>query len=153
MSQITTPQIKKLHYLYRELGIDSKELLTDYTEGRTASTKDLTKEEATHLIHSLSDSDRQADALRKVIYTAAYAAGILYGDTEADNQMNRAKLDMFLKDRGTVKKGINAQSLPELRQTLKQMKAITRNMQQTKDKKDARDATAKLLKELHITVM
>jgi hypothetical protein len=152
MATITNPQIQKLHCLYRNLNIGNKEeMLLHITNGRTDSTAGLTKYEATRLITTLV-GDGEAEKLRKTIFSLAYDAGIIYGDTEIDKKLNRAKLDMFLVERGTVKKNINTMAVFELKQVIRQFKAIVKSNAATKDNKQAKAATDALLNELNITI-
>lgn len=150
MEPITKPQIQKLHCLYRDLGIDSKELLSTYTRGRTNSTAGLTKAEATELIQTLCDDGEAKRKIGSTIYALAYKAGIIYGETELDRQLNRVVLNGFLRERGTVKKDLEAMTLAELKQTHRQMIAVMKHNQQSNDNKAAKAATDKLLRELNI---
>jgi len=148
---ITNPQIQKLHCLYRNLGIDSKGLLSQFTHGRTDSTAGLTKHEASRLITTLSN-DKSGERKRKVIFSLAYTAGIIYGDTEIDKKLNAVKLNLFLKERGAVKKDLNNMNYDELNKTHRQLKAIIANNATCKDNKAAKAATDILLNELNIAV-
>jgi DNA polymerase/3'-5' exonuclease PolX len=146
-------QIQKLQCLYRELKIvdHKKEVLLQFTNGRTDSTAGLSFEEARQLIQELAQHE-PSERLRKAVFSFAYKAGIIYGDTETDKLINRAKLNMFLRDRGTVKKDIEKQTFPELKKTLGQMAAMVTNVDAATDNKYAKQATNQLLSQLNITV-
>lgn len=151
MEAITNPQKQKLHCLYRNLGIDSKELLSKYTHGRTDSTSGLSKQEATALISNLTN-DEALQKKRTIIFHLAYNAGIIYGDTELDKKLNRVKLNLFLKEKGTVKKDLEKMDYSELNKTHRQLKAMIKHVNESRDNKSAKAATSKLLNELNITV-
>jgi len=153
MKPITKPQIKKLQFLYRELGLtdSKKEMLLEYTNGRTDSTAKLTMDEARDLIQQLSAQDPAAKE-RKTIWHLAYLAGIIYGDTIEDLKMNEAKLNMFLRTKGTVKKDLPKMKLEELKKVHRQFEGIIRNNKKTKENKVAQEVTTRLLTELNIPV-
>jgi len=58
------------------------------------------------------------------IWKIAWEMGIIYGNTEDDYQMNKAKLNKFCRERGTVKKNLNEMILPEMQKTHRQFEAM-----------------------------
>jgi hypothetical protein len=58
------------------------------------------------------------------IWKLAWKMGIIYGDSQEDYEMNRAKLNLFCKERGTVKKNLTQMNIIELRKTHKQFEAM-----------------------------
>ncbi len=151
---ITGPQLTKLHTLLSQLGqLDfKKELVKIYTQGRTESSRELTMEEARDLISKLSANDPRQGHI-KAIWMLAYTAGIIYGDSAEDNQMNAAKLNLFLRQRGAVKKDLQSMNLDEMKKVHRQFEAIVKNSQKTADNKQAKAATDKLLAELNIPTL
>lgn len=151
MKTVTIPQIKKIHTLLNNIGAldDKKEIIMAFTGGRTESTKELSLFEARDLIQQLSHNDPREKHRKAVVYLA-YKAGIIYGNTKEDYQMNRVKLNMFLKERGAIKKDLEKMDLLELKQTHKQFEAIIRNNNKSKDNKDAKRLADALLNELGI---
>lgn len=153
MQNITKKQITKLHVLLNQLGLMQykRTLIADFTDGRTTSSKELTGKEAKEIIDALS---RQSplERQKKAIWYLAHKAGIIYGNTKEDNLMNAAKLDMFLENRGTVRKPLQKMSFNELKQTHRQFEGIITNNKKTADNKYARKQTDKLLNELQIPV-
>jgi len=141
-------QIQKLQCLYRELNIveQKKEIIGNWTKGRTESTAGLTMDEARDLIQELAQHE-PTERLRKMIFSFGYRCGMLYGETPADKQINRAKLNLFLRERGAVKKDIEKQTLEELKRTMQQMAAMVSN----NDKNAAKKLTDDLLTELNLT--
>ena len=127
---VTPAQIKKIHVLLRENGlIDQKEnMLYSISDGRTSSTKELTCNEAKRLIAFLMDDQAEIQnkqkVLAKAIWHLAWDMGIIYGETDDDYEMNKAKLNMFCRQRGTVKKNLTEQNLVELRKTHRQFEAM-----------------------------
>jgi hypothetical protein len=146
-------QIQKLQCLYRELKIveQKKEILLNWTKGRTDSTAGLTMDEARDLIQSLAQHE-PTERLRKMIFSFGYRCGLLYGESPEDKQINRAKLNMFLRERGAVKKDIEKQTLEELKKTMGQFAAMRNNNEKNANNKDAKKVTNELLNELNLSV-
>lgn len=152
--KITTAQNAKLHTLLSQLGLMDckKDLLLHYTSGRTDSARELTMEEARDLISQLAAKDPRQRHI-KAIWHLAHRAGIIYGDSAEDNQINAAKLNLFLKSRGTVKKELRSMNLDELKKVHRQFEGIVSNNRKAADNKQAREATQHLLDELNITTI
>lgn len=152
MTKATKPQITKIHILLNSLGLmdEKADMILNLSEGRTTSSKELTIEEARLFISSLAQYDPN-ERLKSLIFSLAYRAGIIYGDTPDDKKMNAAKLDLFLKERGAVKKPLNALNYKELIKTHRQFEAIAKSVSNAKDNKAATAAVKSLLTELDIT--
>ncbi len=140
---ISTPQIKKLHVLFNQLGLISRkaEIICDFSHARTTHCNELTRVEAAYLIKMLQD---KADALAakkhqsaqpktdckteliNQIYQAAWDFGIIYGETSEDKAINQYLIDKFCLERGTVKKELAEMTYVELKKTLQQLNAINR---------------------------
>ena len=147
MQQITKPQLVKLSILINQLHLQDQKaaMVSSISKGRTESSKELSIDEARLLISYLDGIDN-SDNMRRKIFALAYDAGIIYGDTPADKRMNAAKLNMFLKERGTVKKELNKMQREELIKTINQFVQIIKHQQQN----SATKATKNLLDELNI---
>ncbi|MEJ7778438.1 MAG: hypothetical protein WKF68_02510 [Daejeonella sp.] len=152
MEYATKPQITKLHILFAALYlIDGKKaLIREFTKGRTDSTKALYFNEAKFLIAELCKYD-PSERLKAIINRLAYQAGITYGNTAVDQQLNKAKLNLFLRAKGSVKKDLNHQNYTELIKTHRQLEAICRNVSASKDNKAATTAVQDLLNEMNLT--
>lgn len=135
---LSPAQLKKLQTMFSKLGFepeDKKALISLLTDGRATSTKDITFDEAKHLISHLSgetEPDKAAyqEQCRKVvgqIYRLSYEIGMSFGDTPEDKLMNCAKINKFCRERGTVKKNISEMNLQELRKTHRQFEAMFQN--------------------------
>ncbi len=153
MQTATKPQIAKIHVLLSNLGIiDQKpEIVYNLTDGRTESTKDLTIDEARKLISNLAEYS-PCERQKSLIFSLGYKAGILYGTSKDDKKINAAKLNLFLKERGAVKKDLNAMTYDELVKTHRQFEAMVKNMRISSDKKQADKAVKHLLNEFNIAV-
>ena len=153
MQQITKSQLTKLHVLFHTLNLMEvkKHLIYNYTQGRTESTKDLSLLEAKSLIQTLSKQDPRESHI-KAIKHLAYKAGIIYGDTKDDWNMNDAKLNLFLREKGTVKKNLQNMTLPELNKVHRQFEAIVKSNKKSADNKKVKQVVEHLLNELKITV-
>ena len=127
---ITTAQIKKIHVLLQHAGLmESKENLVHHiSECRVRSVKHLSCEEARKLIENLvwfvEDKNNRKRIVFNAIWGIAWEMGIIYGETDDDFQMNLAKMNMFCRQRGTVKKNLSDMDLIELNKTLRQFKAM-----------------------------
>jgi hypothetical protein len=154
MKYITKPQLAKFHVLLSNLGImDQKQhMVYNITEGRATSSKDLSFDEATLLIKNLSQYDPK-QRIKSTIFSLAYKAGIIYGETEMDKKMNTAKLNAFIRDRGAVKKELNEMNMTELNKVHRQFEAIVRNTNNASDKKTANKLVKNLLEDLNLTAI
>lgn len=141
---ITAEQIKKIHALLNQQGImeHKRTIIHSFSDGRTTSTKDLTCYEAKQLIDGLQNGEKEREEKRekariefRAIYGLAWKMGIIYGETDDDYRMNMAKLNMFCRDRGTVKKNLTFQNLEELRKTHRQFEAMYNKFKNKKIKK------------------
>lgn len=139
---ITPAQLKKIQTMFTRIGFDKEDkmdVISNLTNGRATSTKDITFNEATRLIIHFSgksesqkavkrdDTRKEARDMVRCIYRIAYDIGMCYGDTPEDKLMNCAKINKFCRERGTVKKNITEMTLPELKKTKKQFEAILKN--------------------------
>lgn len=151
MQRVTKPQIAKVNVLLTNLGlIDQKaDIISSITEGRTQSTRELTIAEARLLIMNLAEYDPK-ERQKSLIFSLAYQAGIIYGNSPDDKKMNAAKLNLFLKERGAVKKELNNMSLGELVKTHRQFEAIVKHIRHSNQNKQADNAVRNLLDELEI---
>lgn len=154
MKNITPPQLAKIHVLLSQLGLldDKKEIIANFSKGRTESSKELSSEEARQLLISLTEYSPN-ERLKSLIFSLAYQSGIIYGSSQEDKKMNAAKLALFLKERGTVKKELNQMTYPELIKTHRQFEAIVKNTNKSKEKKHHDKAVNMLLDELNIITL
>lgn len=125
MRMITGPQLKLIHTLLGELEIKrfKEELVTSYTGGRTESSREMTMLEAKALIEYLKGSHERTEVVNR-IWHMAYEMDIIVSGDQSEKAMNAAKLDAFCEQRGSVKKRISFQTLPELKRTAKQFEAM-----------------------------
>lgn len=145
---ITTAQIKKIHTLLGQRGLldEKRTLIHSFSNGRTDSTKELTIDEAGQMINYLmgtnGDTEKRKEMYR-VIYGLAFSMDIIYGDTDDDYHMNVAKLNVFCRERGTVKKNLTEQSLTELNKTHRQFRAMLKKHldKQKKQRETSRDTS------------
>lgn len=149
----TKPQISKIHVLLNNMGMaDQKaEIVYNLSNGRTESTKELYMDEARRLISNLSEYS-PLERQKSLIFSLAYQAGIIYGNTPDDKKINSAKLNLFLKERGAVKKELKEMNLSELIKVHRQFESMVKNTEKSKEKKAADGAVKHLLNELNIEV-
>lgn len=124
-----------------------KELISWITDGRTDSSRQLTRVEYFALVDYLRDHDTM-HRMRRKVFTLARKAGIIYGTTLDDRKMNKAKLDTFLKSRGTVKKPLNDLTQSELSKVIRQFEAILKSNEKSAHSKEVKS----VLEELKIEV-
>lgn len=160
---ITPAQLKKIQTMFTRIGFDKEDkvhTISNLTNGRATSTKDITFNEAAYLINRLTgksepakatkrnDTQKEARDMVRCIYRVAYDIGMCYGDTPEDKLMNCAKINKFCRERGTVKKNITEMSLPELKKTKKQFEAILKNtLESAVNKLVKQSLTPKAIKE------
>lgn len=151
MKPVSKPQIGKIQVLLNQNGWmhEKAEIVAAISDGRTTSTRELTSMEAIQMIRYLSEHN-PGERMKSLIFSLAYQACIIYGSSPADKKINAAKLDLFLQDRGTVKKKLNAMGIPDLTRTLKQFQAIVRSVSRAKENKEASSAVDRLLKEMDL---
>jgi len=136
MKMISKQQIKILHTLLNKTGQmqHKREVIYNFSNRRTTSSRELSYDEAKHLISRLNDSD-PFQKMRKKVFALAYESGMIYGDTPEDIKMNAAKIDMFLKSRGTVKKPLIELNLTELNKVVNQFFMMAKKMPEQEAKK------------------
>lgn len=129
--EITANQIKAIHAILSKY--DLLDVKSDYismiTNGRTTSTKKLTQDEVKKIFKDFASVNQVTEAKVKSaifnsIYMIAHQMGIIYGDTEDDYQMNKAKLNKFCRERGTIKKDLTRMNESELKKTHRQFIAM-----------------------------
>lgn len=147
MIPITKAQITKIHVLLTQMNLldEKKEFIKKFSNNRVTSTKDMEINEARHLLKYLSDYD-PLDAMRRKVFSLAYDAGIIYGESQEDKRINSAKLTMFLNQRGAVKKELNKMDKSELQKTVAQFQQIIKH----NELNAAGKVTKNLLDELNI---
>lgn len=134
---ISNAQKQLIHRLIRQKGIEDevyRKMVSDYSNGRTTSSKFLFKNEAQALISSLIGEDKKdnAQAMKYIrrIYWLALQIGCINRDYESSDpdeiEMNKAKINIFLRKRGAIKKDVSKQNVDELKQTVQQLEKITR---------------------------
>lgn len=122
---ITAGQLKILHTLLNQAGLmqHKPEIVYSYSGGRTISSRELTAAEAKEMITYLKgNSERQR--IIKCIWRLAFDCGMIYGSDDMSMRINTGKIDLFCKNRGSVKKPISSQSLGELKRTHRQFESI-----------------------------
>lgn len=126
---ITKAQIRKINALLNQKGLTDmkRDYICQYSNGRTCHTKELTCYEAKRWITDLCGNDNEQDkqlAVFNAIYKLAWSMGMIYGETDEDYEMNKAKLNQFCRERGAVKKNLTSMNLSELRKMHKQFEAM-----------------------------
>lgn len=131
MRMITTPQMKKIHTLLRQLGLMERkpEIVHGFTQGRTESSRDMTLSEAKALIEWLEGSKERTNVIRR-IWHLAYEMGIIVPGDQNEKAMNVAKLEgqFFCKERGT---GKESHFRPVLERSQAHGKAVRGHVQKT----------------------
>lgn len=139
---ISPQQMKALHATFRSKGFDDEdrhEFISRFTEGRVSSTKELTFNEARLMLERLNESDKkkkereqmEAKNLLKAIFFLSFEIPFLNkgfsNDTEEEFEMNKAKLNVFSRDRSASHKNLTEMNLNELKAFKKQLEAIAYN--------------------------
>lgn len=135
----TNPQKQQIHRLKRQYGWDDdtyRDLINQFSGGRTTSSKDMTKNEAKKFIRQFLNEGTVSRAERniclplvKAIYAVSLEISFLNKDYASDDPdevaMNKAKINKFVMSHGVVRKPISRQNYEELQKTLKQLKSIS----------------------------
>lgn len=134
----TNEQKQLIHRLKRKLRLDEdtyRYLVRQYSSGRTSTSAELTREEARQMISRMidpegkqkSEEQRKYRLVCRIYQTSCRISGLNAAYDSKDPQereMNIAKLNMWLRQYGAVKKPVSRQSYAELNQTLRQLKAM-----------------------------
>ena len=132
---ITPQQVKALQAQFHKMGFSDEDrhgFISQFTSGRTDSTAGLTKEEAGLLLTRFNreEADRlrkQARALVKQIFSLSFRISCLNKNyTEADFEMNKAKINQFCRTRSKFRKNLTEMSLEELKDVKRQFEAMAR---------------------------
>jgi hypothetical protein len=154
MQPVTPLQIKKLQVLYNKIGFDveqKKKTVTSFSQGRTDTTKELYKHEAIVLIKEIEAELLKINIpiLKKIkkVFALCYEANFIYGYGDDDKRMNLAKINKFLRERGSVKKELFNQDEAELTKTINQFKQMFSHNQQAAALKEIKQylSTTKIL--------
>lgn len=145
---VTPQQLKALHAAFHRIGMDDDarhECISVFTDGRTQSTKELTLDEARRLITSLNEDQaekirEEARALVKAIFGLSFQISFLNkgfaNDTQEEFEMNKAKLNMFARNKSAFHKNVTEMYPSELKAFKKQLEAIAhREKNDPKNKK------------------
>lgn len=136
----TIPQKQLIHRLKRQKNIEEdvyRQMISDFSNGRTFTSSELYKYEAQNLISALigdtEEQKKRQEAARRIvsrIYWLGLQIGCLNKDYESsapeEMEMNKAKLNTFLRSRGAIKKDISKQNMEELKETLRQLEKMAR---------------------------
>lgn len=139
---VSPPQLKALHASFHKMGYDDDDrhdFIARFTDGRTDSTKELTFDEARLLLERLNIDRQQAarkeaKALCRSIYALSLQITFLNkdyaSDSEADFEMNKAKINLFCRTHTKFRKNLTLMTLPELKEVKKQLEVIARKENQ-----------------------
>jgi hypothetical protein len=125
MKPITSAQLKIIHVLLKDLGIENRKagLVLSFTEGRTENSREMTLKEAKSLIECLKGREEHTGYINRIWHTA-YEMGIIVEGDSTEKAINAAALNTFCLKRGSVKKPLGSQSLTELKKTVRQFEAM-----------------------------
>ena len=135
---ISPQQLKALHATFHTMGYDDDDrhdFIAQYTGGRTASTRELTFDEARNMLEQLNGKcsrqrQEEARALCRSIYALSMKISFLNKDfgnaTREDFEMNKAKINVFCRQRTKFRKNLTVMTLDELKDVKKQLEAIAR---------------------------
>ena len=120
------------------------DLCMSFSDGRTASSRELTVQEAKDFIEYLLNDEKRKEII-KAIWYLAYAAGMITDGDELDRRINAIKIDLFCMERGAVKKPLNKQNLNELQRTRRQFEAINAQRERKQKAIDIRTDYEKMM--------
>lgn len=144
---ISPAQMKALHATFRSKGFDEEErhdFISQFTIGRVSNTKELTFDEARLMLSRLNGDKKQPNReeqlnLVKSIYHLSMRISFLNKDFPSDNladfEMNKAKINIFCRNRTKYHKNLTLMSVPELKGVKKQLEAIVYKEEQERNNK------------------
>ena len=144
---ISPAQMKALHATFRSKGFDEEErhdFISQFTIGRVSSTKELTFDEARLMLARLNGNKEQPNReeqlnLVKSIYYLSMRVSFLNKDFPSDNmadfEMNKAKINLFCRNRTKYHKNLTLMSVLELKGVKKQLEAIVYKEEQERNNK------------------
>lgn len=126
---ITPEQIKYLHLLVVKCDLveDKKHLVSQYTNGRTESSKEMTQTEARYLIASLkkmvspTEDEKKADRMRRKIIGLAHECGWHLAGTQ---RIDMERLDNWCLNSSYLKKKLDKYKLSELPRLVSQFEKV-----------------------------
>lgn len=124
---MNTKQNSRLHGLLASLGLteEKENIISEFTEGRTKSSRDLSEEEADALIEKLeADEGQRADHMRKTIISRAYEIGWGNNRTREAIKDTVAKINEWCNTHSYLHKPLNSYTLKELPKLVTQFKQI-----------------------------
>lgn len=140
---ITPQQLKALQTCFSRMGFDTEarhEFVSQFTDGRTQSSRELTFDEARNMLEKLNgNQSKQAEEKAKMIQQEARTVvGQIYGlslkisflnrdfnlETPEDFEMNKAKINVFARKSSACHKDMTKMTLEELKAFKKQLEAI-----------------------------
>ena len=131
-SRAQIQMIHRIKGLYRWDDETYRYIISEYTHGRTTTSKEMTRGDAMALIERFVKNMEEGAAREMVgvIYALSFEIGFLnkgYGSSSPEEvEMNKAKINSFVMSHGVVKKPISRQSLEELEQTMRQLQKIAK---------------------------
>lgn len=127
----TSGQNARMHILLGKLKLDTEqrhELASQFSQGRTSSTRELTAIEANNLIHQLELQARMGTDegklynMRRKVFSLAHQLGW----ETPDGKVDRARLDGFCEKRGVAHK-------PLMQHTVRELAALVTQLQNVND--------------------
>lgn len=145
---ITPSQLKKLHTLLSNAGMMEMkaDMVQQYSNGRTTSSRQLFQDEAQELINTLAKDD-PCTKMKKKCVAICFTLGWFEDGNAIDWQINWAALDSFLLKRGVVKKRFRQLNCKEVYKVLTQLEGVEKHCKDTAERKRLADEINKILAE------
>ena len=131
ITKVTKAQLQKIHILLNQQGLKEEKaaIISNLTDGRSQSSKELSASEARHLIEWLCKTDPN-DAMKKKVFDLAYEIGMIWGDTSEDKKMNAAAVSLTPLTISITSRAMAASNTAGSRATVQQ---LLQQMPQWKD--------------------
>lgn len=154
MSTATTQQLKKFFALLKNNGLTEHRasIISTFTNGRTRSSRDLTRKEIAGIIDHLDMQD-PCRKMRRKVYAIAHELDWIppHNGNEAEKKINQAVIDRFLKNRGVHKKNLRDYTCAELPALVSQFESIKKKCQVASERKAVQAELAKIMAEVRVT--
>lgn len=117
MTLLSNDQLKTINTLFSKLAIgedQKRDMIGGFAGGRTRSSRQLTKEEATQLVRhlkSLDPDEVKAERMRRKIISMAHE---MHWQKPRSNDIDMTRVDGWCRNYGFGKKPLNAYTIQEL---------------------------------------
>lgn len=148
---INKKQISKFYTMLSNAHLkDQKEaLISSFTDGRTISIREVTRDEFKLIIDYLQGVD-PCEKMRKKIFAILFKLHWIVDGNAIEWKINLAKINNFLKHKGAVKKPFYELRCDEVEKVLRQFESIQKHEADSKERREVDEYFKQVIGELGI---